>query len=363
MPALESKKKPEVKYQKFAEGLRAQIRSGALKPGDRLPSLAEMNERHNLSRTTVERVHRMLESDGLVVREQGRGTFVARPVKRTNGLIGFSGYAFETMPRQPYWARILEGLHQAAARQGQGVVLLDHQTFAGWNRVDGIVFSDPEWAIRERVAALPPDMARVQILFESPVHASVVPNDYQGGLLATEHLLALGHTRIATLMDKFAFPTNRRFAGYRDALAAAGLAKDERWSRNYHEPNNGEPDFVARGRSVMRRWLDEDWRELGCTAILVQNDMVAAGVMEVLQEADIAVPQQISVVGFDNLDLCDYVSPRLTSVAVPLCEIAATAMDLLLRDIEAGPGERMAATTVLPVRLQHRESTGPVIGS
>lgn len=351
MPTAELTKKPEAKYQTFADGLRQRIQCGELKPGDRLPSLSEMCEQHNVSRSTVERVHQMLELDGLVIREHGRGTFVANRAKRNNGFIGFTGYAFEATLHPPYWSQCIEGFRHAASRVGESIVLVDRETFSDWDRVDGLVFTDPPENI-------PADMPQIMILTESVVHPCVVANEYQGGQLATQHLLDLGHRRIATLMNKDKEPTNRRFAAYLNAMTAAGCSFDERWTRNYHGVEDIKyDDFVGRGRTVMREWLSQDWHELGCTALIVQNDLVAAGVLEALREAGISVPGQVSVVGYDSLAVCDVMSPRLTSVAVPLREIAATAMDLLLLQIQFGP--RTPSTTVLPVSLEIRESTAP----
>lgn len=357
MAIADTTKKPESKYQQIAEALREQIQSGVLEPGDRLPSLAEMYQEHGLSRSTVERVHRLLEMDGLVVREQGRGTFVTKPAKGSKGLIGFSGFAFEESPRSPYWTDVMKGLQQSAAREEQGVILLDSQTFSGWDRVDGLVLADSLATVKKRLPLLPPNMPRVSILTETPMHDCVVPNTYQGGQLIAEHLLALGHRRISCLLARDAGSTDRRYAGFRDVLKAAGVEFDEQWAREFETQGQVNPDFAEHGRRIMREWLAGNWHELGCTALMLQNDLVGVGVLDVLKEAGIAVPAEVSVVGFDNLELCEYLSPRLTSVEVPLHEIAMTAVKLLRQQIEYGVG--MPATTVLPVKLQARDSTAP----
>jgi DNA-binding LacI/PurR family transcriptional regulator len=354
--SLKLPKRPEAKYQIVADQFRERILRGDLRPGDRLPSLMEMSEIYELSRTTVERVHQLLELDGLVFREQGRGTFVARR-RRDTGFIGVSGYGFKENPRLTYWTHILEGMQSCSKDNRHSLSLLDPDSFSNWDRVSGVVIADGALMSHEALGALPADLPRVSILGESREHASVVPDDYHGGRMATEHLLDLGHRRIACLLDVENYPTDRRFSGYLDALKSAGIVFDPRWVRPYSDNVARYPDFVERGKNVMREWLSQDWHELGCTALLLQNDMVALGVMRVLAENNISVPGQVSLVGFDDMELCGLVTPSLTTVRVPLREIGWTATDLLFREIETG--QRREGVIVLPVSLQRRQSTAP----
>ena len=108
----------------------------------------------------------------------------------------------------------------------------------------------------------------------------------------------------------------------------------------------------------MQVWLQEDWRALGCTAILAQNDHMAIGVMQVLQEANLDVPGEVSVMGVDGTELCDHTTPRLSSVQLPLEQIGARAVDLLVEQIESGQPEEQII--VLPAKLRAAASTAPV---
>jgi LacI family transcriptional regulator len=100
----------------------------------------------------------------------------------------------------------------------------------------------------------------------------------------------------------------------------------------------------------MRLWLDEGFGKLDCTAIFVQNEMAAIGVMQILQQERWKVPQDISVVGFDGTELCDYAMPRLTAMELPLEQIGAKAVEILNRQI-AGVAPEIQTIT-LPVRLR-----------
>src|SRR5690606_6745856 len=120
-----------------------------------------------------------------------------------------------------------------------------------------------------------------------------------------------------------------RLAGYRDALQAAGIEPVHEWTRTLA----GTPsvDLRQTGYESTRSWLQDDWHELACTALLSHNDEAAIGAIEAFTERGLSVPEQVSVVGFDGTEMSEYSRPRLTTVEVPLREIGKTAMELLLR--------------------------------
>ncbi|MGX5186889.1 LacI family DNA-binding transcriptional regulator [Streptomyces avermitilis] len=177
---------------------------------------------------------------------------------------------------------------------------------------------------------------------------SVGAANWQGGMSATEHLLALGHERIAAIGGhRRKMCGGARIAGYRSALAAAGV----RHRPEYVRHGNFDP-AVARRR--MREFLDLPEPP---TAVFVCSDRMALGVYEALAERGLRVPDDISVVGFDDLPEARWASPGLTTVRQPLAEMAATALRLLVRMMA---GERPEGTrTELSTRLVERASTAP----
>ena len=106
----------------------------------------------------------------------------------------------------------------------------------------------------------------------------------------------------------------------------------------------------------MQTWLANNWQQAGCTALLAHNDYVAIGVMDALREAGLRVPDDIAVVGFDGLEVGQFVSPRLTTVEVPLHEIGAQAVEMLCAQIESG--QRSAEHRLLPTRMVQGQSCG-----
>jgi DNA-binding LacI/PurR family transcriptional regulator len=191
---------------------------------------------------------------------------------------------------------------------------------------------------------------------------SVVADDHSGARQAVEYLISLGHKSIAYLTDTSAGnPLSRqRLAGYHEALRAAGIHPSRAWIaqlKNYGPMHK-------RGLLSMRQWLRRGFQELGCTALLVQNDLAAIGAMEALREAGIRVPEQLSVIGFDSTDECELVTPQLTSVRVPLEEIGARATELLLSQIsqrQIQEKEVRLSPVIFPTRLEVRQSTAPPI--
>lgn len=346
------------KYAQLAEQIKQQILSGELGINERLPSFVEMRAQYGATPTTVERVFATLEREGLIRREPRRGVFVCaasehqgssfKETRVQTGLIGFVGNF--KVGDDLYSNQLMGGIQQALADVGKQMVLIDGQSTAGLEKIEGLLvcstcLSEP--VLRQ----LPPELPCVSLLVAMEDTSSVVSDDYQGAKDAIEHLIGLGHKRIGCLME-FALPLPRlRLAGYHDALTEAGLTLNPRWMRQVSRPR---AVYTHWGREAMREWLQDGWRELGCTAILVQNDCAALGVIEALREAGVQVPEDVSVIGFDGTELCEYSTPRLTSVTVPLRQIGAEGAKILLNQIQKDSAAHQSI--VFPTVLKERES-------
>lgn len=345
------------KHQKLTEILRRQLEGGELRPGDRLPSFAELRERYGISQATIERIYVTLEQDGLVVREQGRGTFVAQMAPRpSTGMIGVASPDRSEWQHSLYWALLLDGITEAATRHNLQALLIDNAaSFNQWEKVEGAIVNGASRAmVAGRIEARTPCVA---MLVAQPGIASVVADDYNGAYSAMTHLLELGHRRIAFLGWGTDPLSTLRVAAYNDALQAAGLELNPALVRALQAPYTQDEPFVNQGRDRMREWLAQDWRQLKPTALVTLNDHVAVGAIEMLIAHGIGVPQQVSVVGFDGTELYDYFSPKLTTIEVPLKSIGAAAAEILIRQIN---GEATAPAAVsLPTRLRIGQSTGP----
>jgi LacI family transcriptional regulator len=178
----------------------------------------------------------------------------------------------------------------------------------------------------------------------NPLTTGVRSDDFAGARLATAHLLALGHREILFVGPAFreAGVVAERFRGYRAAFADAGLSPSDSLVATV---NTTHEDGVALGRRLL---ADHPT----ATAVFATADILAIGIMAGL---DAPVPERVSVVGFDNLDLSAYVTPKLTTVAQDLTAKAADAVTLLLNAIR--DGSRPETPVTLDVHLIEREST------
>ena len=352
-PTLEN-----TKYQRLAQSLREKIRSGELQPEDRLPSFSAMRLQYGATTTTVERVYSILEQEGLVKREKGRGIFVAQPhAVRAKGIIGITGLG-DTFGTgcHPWGTHLLKGIRDAAGHAGKEILLYRHlpNSAIQWEHVDGILNIDTH--IHHILPHLPIGIPFVSALTKVPQHVSVVADEAGGLRAAIEHLIALGHRQIAYLImqTKPDIPVlQQRVAAYHHTMHELGIAPHPRWLRHLHLEDSMY--FQESGYNSMAQWLADDWHELGCTALLAHNDDTAIGAMQALQQAGIRVPEDVSVVGFDGTEIGKYCTPHLTSVKLPLEEIGAQAMKLLLQLIREEPVS--FSTLELPARLIVRHST------
>jgi LacI family transcriptional regulator len=180
---------------------------------------------------------------------------------------------------------------------------------------------------------------------------SIGSTNFSGGLAATQHLLELGHRRIAYLGGKPSACNRARLQGYRGAMDAAGV----RVPKNYVREGNFEyRDGLREGAALLELAQPP-------TAIFAANDEMALGILEAARTRGIRVPDDLSVVGFDDTEVARVSSPPLTSVAQPLRRMGAVALRFALR---LGAGEPVDSPQVeLATELIVRDSTAPLARS
>ncbi len=175
---------------------------------------------------------------------------------------------------------------------------------------------------------------------------SVALADEAAGQLATEHLLGLGHQRIALLTGPMEEDCSQdRQVGYCSRLQAAGLKMDASLVRagDWSAPS---------GYTAVKHWLEQ---KIDFTAIFAQNDRMAIGAIHALQEAGLRVPQDVSVVGLDDMPLASYFDPPLTTLRQDTFGIGVAATRLLVQAVENPGAPRQHLS--MPVELVVRGST------
>ncbi|GFM97307.1 LacI family transcriptional regulator [Streptomyces fulvorobeus] len=176
--------------------------------------------------------------------------------------------------------------------------------------------------------------------------ASVDSDNFEGARSAVVHLISRGRRSIATITGRLdVYGAQRRLDGYREAVAAAGMAPDERLI--------APADFTEEGgaramRELLARCPDVD-------AVFIASDVMAAGARQVLREAGRRVPDDIAMIGFDDSAVARHMDPPLTSVRQPTEEMGRTMTRVLLQEIAGPPEDR--PRIVLPTELVVRDSS------
>lgn len=222
--------------------------------------------------------------------------------------------------------------------------LLSEQRFDGYVLITQEVSTSMAPALRER------DVPTV-LIGHDPSHpdlSSVDVNNRAGAYEATQHLCQLGHESIAAIWGSLELKesTDRR-AGYREALADAGLTPPDDWTAvgDYSQES---------GHTIMSEWLDDGFAP---TALFCASDTMATGALLALHRADVAVPDDVAVVGFDDLPTSEYTIPPLTTVHQPIYEKGTQAANVIIDQIN-NPSDEVVRAHLDP-ELVVRESCGP----
>lgn len=179
-----------------------------------------------------------------------------------------------------------------------------------------------------------------------------------GAKLAIEHLLALGHHRIAFVSGPINSANRRdRLDGYRETLRTAGIAPDARleWTGNA-KPGDDEEIVTEIGRAAAVALLKQPEPP---TAFFAINDMTAVGIYAGCRELGLSIPRDISVVGFDDIHLCEIMDPPITTVRQPLVELMKSAVELLIDRMEGNHDEPPAHLTLTPELVLRRSTARP----
>jgi DNA-binding LacI/PurR family transcriptional regulator len=329
----------------------------AAEAGVSVPTVSKvMNGRSDVAKDTRERVEELIRRHGYQRRADERS--------RKSNLLELMFHELESA-----WAlEIVRGVEQVASDNGMAVVLSESQgrLRPGQNWLENVlarrpvgvvaVFSDLGTDQLAKLRARDIPVVVVDPVGEpAPETHSIGATNWQGGLTATRYLIELGHRRIAMIGGpKHVLCSRARVDGYRAALETAGLVVD--------------PDLVRHGDFH----VEAGYRELTAllsladrpTAVFAGSDLQAVGVYEAARAAGLRIPEDLSVVGFDDLPVAKWVGPPLTTVRQPLQEMAAAGarMALTLARGQQPEHHRVELATSLVVRSSALSYSGPVPG-
>jgi LacI family transcriptional regulator len=314
-----------------------------------------LNGRGQVASSTRDRVRRVADELGY------------RPNRFASALRGqrsqILGFVSDDIATTPFATRVVLGAQDAAAEHGQLLVVVNSNSDRAIEsrQISGLLTAQVDAVVYARMfhqgaSLLPRELdgiptALVDTTDERGVIPSVAPDEEQIGRLATETLLAAGHTRIAHLtVSGVGRGSVGRLAGYTAVMRAAGF-----------EPRvfaGGDPGTSAAGRAAFAAMLEAGARDV--TAVFAFNDPMAMGVYQGAIRAGISIPEDLSVVGVDDFEpVAAALLPGLTTVSLPHYEMGRWGVRTALALMEATEPSDLPLETRMPGALITRQSVAP----
>lgn len=332
----------------------ATIRDVALRAGVSAGTVSNvLNRPAYVGSTTRERVQRAIADLGFTPSQHARRF----PPGRTRTL----GLALADLAN-PFFVDIALGAEAEAKSLGVGVVMIHNGEDAGreqdnldvlvQQRVHGIIIAPVhvDDSALDRLDARDIPLVFVDRVSDESERCWVKTDDFTGGWVAAKHLIAIGHRSIAFVGNVGGnTQVDRRYEGFAAALAAAGLAAE---------------------RIVTESWRISDGREVGAalarrspdalpTAVMCGNDLIALGVLLELQRNDIRVPEDVSIIGFDDISWSEAATVPLTTVRQPREDLGRHAVRLLLDEIDRGEAHTHRHELLVPELVIRDSSSAP----
>ncbi len=347
-------------YRTIYEEQRKKVLTGEYADGERMPYERELCDQYQVDRITVRRALEMLVADGLLEKRAGLGSFVRSPqaaapvrapsrnilfvmAKNTNDINSNPSaynselfYAIEQECRQKNYSLFYAVLDQ----NGDLNSLLNGNSFACLLFVSYI----PP-AILDSCAEM--GLPAICLNNRHPRLISIVPEDERGAYEAVQYLQSEGHQRIGVMLGRAEYySTRERYRGYCAAMRDAGLAMDQQLVL--------QGDWTFEGaRAVLLERLDQSEPAQLPTALFCLNDMMAIGAIDALRERGLRVPEDMSVMGFDNVRQSTYIAPRLSTVAIDVRLMARLAVEKIA---DAGSASAAGYLIMIPAVLAARQT-------
>ena len=311
-----------------------------------------LNGRSGVAQSTRDRVLAASKALGYVANISARGL--------VGGRMNILGMVVPDLATQ-YTGEVVAGAGEAASKLGFDLLLYTTSSDVGRERERTVLLTN---GLADGILAVLPQNPEnvLGVLSKSGIpvvivdHRGAITNlpaiaadNYAGARLAVEHLVALGHRRIGFLEGVSDFACSlERLRGYREGLLSAGIAFDPKLVRAgaFRQPNGFQSTTALLKQASPP------------TAIFAANDLSAFGAIEAIKERGLRVPDDVSVVGFDDIPMASQIFPALTTVRQPLHQMGASGVNVLVSMIS---GLNPVTQRIhLPTELVVRASTGPV---
>lgn len=353
--------KANPKYQQLKEIIREEISKGKLKPRDQVLPEEKIAERYGVSLGTVRQAMAELVSEGLIYKEQGKGTFVAEKKKKKTFTIGL----LLTNIGNPFFSQIARSIQEKAhllkysviyyntndqlIRETESINMLIER------RVDGVILVP---VLKSGEEKLIQKLKENDILFvyldrylNEPASDYIIIDNLSGVRQAMEYLISLGHKKIGCISAQpFTQVLEQRVKAYKEIVRKNSLpVEDSLVQISDLSDDKGGYDAANKLFSTKNR----------PTAIFATNDIIAIGAYKAAKDKGIRIPQDLSLVGFDDIEASSLLEIPLTTISQPIDEIGETAMKILAEKFERKDSQKLQKIVLEP-KLVIRESAGKI---
>ena len=356
----------KLKYVDICEDLRGQILEAKIHPGDRLPSENELSAQYGVSRQTVRKALEILQNEGFIYAEHGRGTFCSELMRHRRNS---KNIAVVTTYLSDYiFPRVIQGIDWVLTQNGYSILLKNTKNSRGMEAkcleellqkdIDGLIIEPSKSQIMCRHVNLYEmlDAYKIPYVFIQGSYAQmkdkphILMDDCRGGYLVTEHLIAQGRRDIIGLFKADDTQGQQRHKGYVQALQAAGIPYDpDKVVWFYTEDRKSHP------YEKMKQLIDER-DQLFFDGVVCYNDQIALQVLRALEEKDLDCPGEIAVTGYDDSYLASTCRVPLTTVSHPQERLGEMAAELLLQLIRDGESVKETQIVIQPELIVRRSS-------
>jgi len=357
--------KPIPKYLQLKEILTRHFQEQRYQPNQKIPTENELIERFGVSRNTVRQALAELANDDVIYKIQGSGSFFSGNSQDTHQsyLIG----VITPLISSYIYPQIIQGIDDVAHQKHYNIVLGSsdinpHKESIRLQQmlekqIDGLLIEPSgggpnfeQSEIFQTLKHLTIPVVFMDWILNDPDISYVSPDDVEGGFRATSYLIEAGHRRIAYVYPNDTIPSLKRYEGYRKALDVHGIAYDSRFDQSITIAEWNEPQHI---KALAKNMLEPNMERP--TAIFFFNDDGALQGYDAIREIGLNIPDDISVVGFDDSELASRAEVPLTSMIHPKYQLGKWAAEILFQQIEHG-GHTTPNQMILNPRIAVRKS-------
>lgn len=363
----------QTKHNMVKQAIKSKILDGTFSPNQKISSESELMKQFGVSRHTVRLAIGDLVNQGWLYREQGAGTFCADRSagdKRENGRQ--KNIAIITTYISDYiFPSIIRGAESYLSEKGYQVSLFStNNNYENEKnllervielRFDGVIieptksaYSNPNLSYYLNLERLAIPYIMINAFYDELEPVSIVVDDEKGGFLQADHLIQLGHKEIVGMFKTDDMQGTRRLKGYLKAHRSNSLPVNPNNILTYNTDEKARKPI-----DFLREVLSED-RKPAPTAIVCYNDELAVHLLDVLRDKELRIPDDISMMGFDDSFLANVSEVKLTTIAHPKTDMGKKAGEMITELIENKKNSETIKTHIFEPELILRNSTKDV---